>query len=124
MTGDREPVPAWHWSLLPTLGLGIFLGAFWLLYGYLRLLGSSSPWWHFPLALAPGTAVVWLVLLARRHPLPYGTALAVFGLAAVVLPSQGDAGTGLIFGLPLVVVGAAFIVWRRNFRLPGRQRKK
>ncbi|MEW6516162.1 MAG: hypothetical protein AB1439_04570 [candidate division FCPU426 bacterium] len=108
--------PAWPAWLL--LGAGVFLGCFWLIFGLLSALGTKV-WWYYPVVLAPGAAMLILVLMARRAPVPFGTALAVAGLLPLILAwVRGGAWLGaLLLGVPLTAVGVAFVIMRAQFAL-------
>ncbi len=105
-----------RWPGLIVLAAGIFLGSFWLIFGFLSALGTKQ-WWHYPVVLAPGTAILFLVLMARRSPLPYGTALAVLGVLPLGLAwLRGGAWLGaLLLGLPLVAAGLGFVLLKDQF---------
>lgn len=107
------------WAFAATVGPGLFVGSCWLLVGFMALLGTAAPWWLRLVNLAPGAAVVGLVLGARRHPLPYGAALAALGALPLVLYlPRRDFLLPLLFGLPLIGVGLGFILARRRLRPP------
>lgn len=107
--------PRFHWSHVLNLGLGLGVGAFWLIFAWLRLLETGGAWWRYAAMLAPGAGVLALVLLARRDPLPYGAGLIALGVVMFLLPGFAEAwATRLAFGLPLILDGAAFILWRRH----------
>jgi hypothetical protein len=102
------------WQLLLLMGIGIFIGAFWFTFGFLSVLGSSV-WWHYPAALAPGSAVVFLVLKSRECPLPYGTGLILLGLIPWFLRvSRNSWIMGVAIGIPICIIGLLFIIWRRK----------
>jgi hypothetical protein len=116
-----EPVPAnrprFHWTHVPTIAFGIFLGSFWVIAGWLWCLSVPGPWWLYATTVAPGAAVFLLVLLARRHPVPYGAGLAALGTIVLVLPGSRTSWLiRLAFGLPLLINGVAFLVWRKSMQ--------
>jgi hypothetical protein len=118
MASQVPQPPAGHRRWLPmlVLGIGIFLGSFWMIFGFLSAIGTKL-WWHYPVVLAPGAAILFLVLMARRVPLPYGSALSALGLLPMILAwLRGGAWLGaLLLGLPLIGVGLAFILLRDRF---------
>lgn len=99
------------WQLLLLLGLGIFIGSFWFLFGLLTVLGTSAAWWYLLVALSPGGAILFLVVMARRAPVPYGTGLIVLGLTLIIISSiRGHSVmTGIVVGAPVFVVGLGFV---------------
>jgi hypothetical protein len=106
-----------HWAHLPTLALGIFLGAFWIIAGWLWRLSFPGPWWLYATTLAPGAAILLLVLLARRQPVPYGAGLAALGVVVLLLPNPRTPWlVRLFFGLPIFLNGAAFLIWREQLQ--------
>jgi hypothetical protein len=113
---DRPSAGRSRWPTWVVLGIGIFLGSFWMIFGFLSAIGTKL-WWHYPVVLAPGAAILFLVLMARRVPLPYGTALSVLGLLPLGLAwLRGGAWLGaLLLGLPLTAVGLAFVLLRDQF---------
>ena len=105
------------WTILPTVGLGIFVGSFWLLYGFLMWQGRPAAGWQYAVTLAPGAAVLLLVTLARYSPVPYGTGLIALGVSPLLLVGWHSRWEiRLAFGLPLVAVGIAFLIWRNHFQ--------
>lgn len=123
-SGKPEPAPGdSRWLTLAVLGLGVFLGCFWLIFGFLSILGTKV-WWHYAVAIAPGAAILFLALMARRAPLPFGSALAAVGFLPLGLAwLRNGAWLGaLLLGLPLMAVGAAFILLRDRFGSPAGER--
>jgi hypothetical protein len=108
------------WQLLLLMGFGIFIGSFWVIFGLLSVVGTSAVWWTMLVALAPGSAIVFLVLMARRAPVPYGTAMIIMGLLVIVLSSARGHSmmTGLVVGAPVFVLGLGF-VWLNKIVLTG-----
>lgn len=115
----KPPEGSPRWLALGVLGLGIFLGSFWLLFGFLSILGTKV-WWQYAVAVVPGAAILFLALMARRAPLPFGAALAAAGLLPLGLAwlRHGAWLGALLLGLPLMAVGAAFILLRDHFAPP------
>ncbi len=100
------------WQLLLLLGIGIFSGTFWFVFGFLSVLGTSV-WWHYPAALAPGTAMLFLVLKSPKFPVPYGTSLILLGIFAFFLQASKNFWIlGMAFGVPISLIGLFFIIWR------------
>lgn len=110
--------PRFNWAHLPTVGLGVFTGAFWLVYGFSLTLNRHAVWWQHAVTMAPGAAVLLLVLLARRHPVPYGAGLIALGMAPLLFGLRSGWEYRLGFGLPLLAAGLGFILWRRCFSSP------
>lgn len=107
--------PRFHWTQVPTIAAGIFLGGYWAITAAWSEVGPGIPWWRAAAALAPGTAILILTALARRAPVPYGAGLIVLGtLPLLPFGSRGPWDLRLAFGLPLIAVGAGFILWRRQ----------
>ena len=98
------------WQLLLLLAIGIFIGSFWFLFGLLTVVGASAAWWYYPLSLAPGSAIIFLVVMARRAPVPYGTGLMVLGLSLIILSAVRGSSvvTGIAVGTPVFIVGLCF----------------
>lgn len=112
MRTDPAPPPI---PLLIIVGLGIFIGSFWLIFGFLSV-AVGTPWgWHVLRGILPGAAIILMVLLARRHPLPYGLGLVVLGLLPFTLNylGKGLVLTALTLGLPVTLEGILFIVWAK-----------
>jgi hypothetical protein len=107
--------PRFHWTQVPTIALGIFLGCFWALVGTLAVVGSGAVWWRVAASAAPGAAVLLLTSLARRAPVPYGAGLIALGLLPLLAVwVRAPLPLKLAFGLPVVAVGVGFILWRRR----------
>lgn len=110
---------AWQrfrWRQIPTLMLGLLCGSFWLVFGFLSILESPENWRRYVSVMAPGAAVLWLVLLARRHPVPFGSGLLALGLLPWFFGSMPvSAPLKAAFSAPLLVAGAGFIFWRETF---------
>lgn len=119
MTGRAE-AEARPWMLWILLGSGIFAGSFWLMLGFLSVLGQGASWLRLLQAMAPGGAVLLLVLNARHAPLPFGSALVGLGLLPFCFwPSQFSVWLRLAFGLPLLLLGAGFMLRQgRPYRHP------
>lgn len=106
------------WQLLLLLGTGIFIGSFWILYGFLSVVGASAAWWYYALALTPGCAILSLVLMARRYPMPYGTGLIFLGSVPlfITIVQGGPVAASALLGVPVALLGLLFVLWRRNIR--------
>ncbi len=109
------PPHRFHWTQVPTVAAGIFLGGNWGITAALTGAGPGIPWQRTAAALAPGTAILLLTLLARRAPIPYGAGLIALG-ALSLLPvwARSPWDHRLAFGLPLIAVGTGFILWRNH----------
>jgi len=117
MSNLPQPKTKFHGSHLLTIGFGVFTGSFWLLLGFLSLLGSPALGWQYITTLAPGVAILLLVVLARRNPVPYGSGLIALGLLPLLfVQMRTPLAVKAAFGLPLLVVGAGFIIWRDHIR--------
>ncbi|MCK5219590.1 hypothetical protein KAR10_08710 [bacterium] len=105
-----------RWQLLLLLGMGIFIGTFWFAFGFLSVLGTPV-WWYYPAALAPGSAVLFLVLKSPNSPVPYGTALILLGFIPFFLhASENFRIMGMAIGIPISVIGLLFIIWRSKIK--------
>jgi|GEM_PF-6672811 len=111
------PKPSWQSILL--LAAGVFIGSYWLMDGYFQTLRlwEAGPGLPAVFPLIPGIAILALVLLARRAPVPYGTGLILLGLMAVFFFSRrGPVSRALAMGAPLSLVGLGFLIWRNKFK--------
>jgi hypothetical protein len=92
------------------LGLGIFVGSFWVYFALLTLMDTGAAWWFIAIHIVPGVAILGLVLMARRNPLPYGMAIGVLGLAAVLLFAlRKTSWLVLWLGIPMMADGLLFV---------------
>ncbi len=104
-----------HWPSLITSGIGIFIGSFWVFLGFLLMLGQSATWWQYLVTLLPGGGIVFLVLMARRYPFPYGIGLMLMGAIPMLMFHLSSAWRlRLGFGAPLLVIGLLFVLWRKH----------
>ena len=109
------------WAMAAVVGPALFLGCFWLLLGFLAVLGTGASAFQFAASLAPGAGILLLTAGARRSPVPYGAGLIVVGLIPFVLFGAGGGWLlRLAFGVPLVLVGAAFLLLRDRIAPPRR----
>ena len=103
---------------IAVLAAGLLAGAFWLFWPYLLLLRQHAPWWQFLVACAPGAAILLLTLLARRDPLPFGSALLILGCLSLGLGRPFGGWTlRLGLGIPMAAVGLGFIAYSLNQKM-------
>jgi hypothetical protein len=115
MNASETKHPPVFWLFFACVALGIFLGTFWLFGGVFLLLGRNPDWWQVVVTLAPGAGIVFLVLMARHAPRPYGVGLMVLGLLPLLLVHFSHAWLlRLGFGLPLLLVGGGMLLWQRG----------
>jgi hypothetical protein len=115
MTAPPTRRPPVYWLFLIFTGLGVFAGTFWFFLGLLLLLGNHPVPWQVAATLAPGAGIVFLVLMARHHPRPYGVGLMVLGALPVLLTHFSTAWhLRLGFGLPLLAVGLGLVLTERG----------
>jgi len=114
--------PLAFWLFLLCVGLGIFAGTFWFFLGLFLLLGHDPAWWQVAATLAPGAGIVFLVLMARQAPRPYGVGLMVLGALPLGMVHFSSAWLlRLGFGLPLLLIGLGLIFWSREAAGPQRE---
>lgn len=106
------------WQRLLAMGLGLLMASYWLVYGFLTVLtNGGETWTQWYSSLLPGMGLLFLVLMARRAPLPYGSGLMIIGLFSLVLGVIRQMSVLNLLGLavPVMGVGLIFIMWRRFF---------
>ncbi|MCD4812199.1 hypothetical protein K8S19_00680 [bacterium] len=113
------------WQLLLLMGSGVFIGSFWVLFGFLSVVGTPAAWWQYLISLLPGTAMLFLVLMARRAPIPYGSAMVLMGgLLTITSLFRGEPlMSGAVIGIPLGLLGIFFVLTRRVI-LSGNQKNR
>jgi len=106
------------WQLLLLLAVGIFTGSFWVLFGFLSVIGTSAMWWYYPAAVAPGSAILFLVLMARRAPVPYGVGLILLGFLflSISVWRSGSLRAGVPVGIPVLLLGLGFVLLRKTIQ--------
>lgn len=106
------------WKAWMISGWGIFVGSFWLLFGFFNV--QNEPFGsHFFSALLPGAGILFMVMRARRHPIPYGAGLILLGvLVALISWLRGGILVGGSMGLSSGLAGLLFFLIRKELSRP------
>ena len=115
MNSAAQKHPPLYWVFLACMAAGIFAGTFWLFFGMFLLLGRDPAWWQVAATLAPGAGIIFLVIMARYHPRPYGTGLMILGVLPLLAVHFSSAWLlRLGFALPLLLIGLGMVLAHRG----------